>query len=351
MNNYTSDSSDGETGNKAIDLAYLLKNPESVDKLLAQYFENGSKKFLDVENMILHHNELTALPSNLTRFINMRVLDLSNNGLTVLPNIFQYCQLSKLVAKNNRLDNEALPKDFSYCPTLKELNLAGNNLSEFPDQILTFTSLRYLYLGGNGMKNISKEIWRLQVLSLGGNNISDVPVSVGLLKSLQALVLCDNQLESLPASVANLHNLRSLLIHKNRLKTLPPEIIALRNLSELSLRDNPLVVRFVSDIQHQPASLLELSARAIKLHNISAPVGDLPHSLAQYLESAHRCVNPHCKGVYFDNRVEHIKFVDFCGKYRIPLLQYLCSSKCASSPNEEVIKPHRTYLMKKVLLG
>lgn len=56
-------------------------------------------------------------------------------------------------------------------------------------------------------------------------------------------------------------------------------------------------------------------------------------------------------GVYFDNRVEHIKFVDFCGKYRIPLLQYLCSSKCASSPNEDVIKPHRTYLMKKVLLG
>ncbi|KAE9524714.1 hypothetical protein AGLY_014764 [Aphis glycines] len=34
------------------------------------------------------------------------------------------------------------------------------------------------------------------------------------------------------------------------------------------------------------------------------------------------------EGVFFDDRVEHIKFVDFCGKYRIPLLQYLCSSKC-----------------------
>lgn len=32
-------------------------------------------------------------------------------------------------------------------------------------------------------------------------------------------------------------------------------------------------------------------------------------------------------GVFFDNRIEHIKFVDFCGKYRVPLLQYLCSSK------------------------
>jgi len=27
-------------------------------------------------------------------------------------------------------------------------------------------------------------------------------------------------------------------------------------------------------------------------------------------------------------QVEHVKFVDFCGKYKIPLLQYLCSSRC-----------------------
>lgn len=119
----------------------------------------------------------------------------------------------------------------------------------------------------------------------------------------------------------------------------------------MSLRENPLIVRFVSDITYQPASLLELSARTIKLYNIDVQPGDIPQTLAQYMDSAHRCVNPHCKGVYFDNRVEHIKFVDFCGKYRIPLLQYLCSSKCASTPSEEVVRPHRTYLMKKVLLG
>ena len=35
-------------------------------------------------------------------------------------------------------------------------------------------------------------------------------------------------------------------------------------------------------------------------------------------------------GVYFTSCVEHVKFVDFCGKYRLPLLQYLCSPKCTS---------------------
>lgn len=35
-------------------------------------------------------------------------------------------------------------------------------------------------------------------------------------------------------------------------------------------------------------------------------------------------------GVYFDSCVRHIKFVDFCGKYRLPLMHYLCSPECTS---------------------
>lgn len=355
MDNYTSDSSDSESSNRIIDLAYLLRDPKAVDKSFEEYLEEDSKKYQDVEKIILHHNELNVVPKNLSRFINMKVLDMSNNGLTALPNIFQHCQLTNLILKNNRLQNDTLPKEFTECQSLRELNLSGNNLNHFPEQIFCFPNIRFLYLGGNGMRNISKDVGRrlkqLQVFSLGGNNINEVPLSVGLLKHLQALVLCDNNIESLPANIANLHHLRSLLLHKNRLRTLPPEIIALKNLTELSLRDNPLVVRFVSDITYQPASLLELAARNIKLHNIEVKPGDIPSTLFNYMESAHRCVNPHCKGVYFDNRVEHIKFVDFCGKYRIPLLQYLCSSKCATTPTEDVVRPHRTYLMKKVLLG
>lgn len=55
-------------------------------------------------------------------------------------------------------------------------------------------------------------------------------------------------------------------------------------------------------------------------------------------------------GVFFDNRVEHVKFVDFCGKYRLPLLQYLCSSKCIGSREgeEEVVSGA---MIRKVLLG
>ena len=145
------------------------------------------------------------------------------------------------------------------------------------------------------------------------------------MRNLQALILCDNKLEYIPPKLADLKKLRSLSLHKNNLKTLPMEIVKLMNLEELSLRDNPLVNKFARDYDFNPPSLQELSGRAIKILNIPYSAGVLPSSLVSYLDSAQSCVNPKCKGVYFDSRVRCLKFVDFCGQYRLPLEQYLCS--------------------------
>ncbi len=84
----------------------------------------------------------------------------------------------------------------------------------------------------------------------------------------------------------------------------------LRSLSELSLRENPLVVRFVREMTYQPSSLLELAARVITIHRLPVAEGELPATLAHFLCSSNRCLNPKCKGVYFNSKVEHVKFVD-----------------------------------------
>ncbi|XP_017784412.1 PREDICTED: leucine-rich repeat-containing protein 58 [Nicrophorus vespilloides] len=352
---YSSDSSDGEQNAfRVLDFGRLGLDTATLEHNLITFCEDERKSTGNVEVISLHHNRLQLFPENIVKFSNLRSLDISSNGLAILPDVFEHCQLTTLIAKNNSLTSESLPKTFTVCPSLRELNLNGNHLSHFPEQIFDFPNLRYLYLGGNRITKISKNIGKLhslQILSMGGNLLNEVPASLGTLKSLHALILCDNLLESLPSNIANLHNLKSLMLHRNKLRTLPPEIVALKNLTELSLRDNPLVVRFVSDMTHNPASLLELSARAVKVASISVEEGDIPKTLYSYLGSAHHCVNPRCKGVFFDNRVEHIKFVDFCGKYRIPLLQYLCSSKCITGGEVEDVQPVRSYMMRKVLLG
>ena len=59
-------------------------------------------------------------------------------------------------------------------------------------------------------------------------------------------------------------------------------------------------------------------------------------------------------GVYFTSRVEHVKFVDFCGKYRLPLMQYLCSPQCHSTRVHACISDDVQPVsnkLKRVLLG
>uniref|UniRef100_A0A336KQ08 CSON014292 protein n=1 Tax=Culicoides sonorensis TaxID=179676 RepID=A0A336KQ08_CULSO len=361
---YTSESSDSESReDKTVDISHRnLRANEVEDRLSQMYLK--PLKISEIENVFLHHNKLSTIPMAVLKFTNLQVLDISSNNLTEIPDVINQCPIVTLIAKNNKLTNESLPKVmFAGGKTIKEINLSGNRLENFPEQLLELRNLKYLYLGGNQIGSIPTTVSKmqsLQLLSMSGNQLKDVPETVGKLKNLQALVLADNLIERLPPSIANLKKLSSLLLHKNRLRTLPREIISLKNLNELSLRDNPLVKRFVSDMTLNPPSLLELAGRAVRFAGLKPGPSDIPWTLVEYLNCANCCVNPKCKGVYFDNRVEHIKFVDFCGKYRVPLLQYLCSSKCiedaslpdpysSSSSDEE--PEANSYMMRKVLLG
>lgn len=94
-------------------------------------------------------------------------------------------------------------------------------------------NLRVNYHIGIGTTNVIFDISRLQVLSMGGNQLNEIHPAIGQLRDLKALILSDNQLESLPAAIANLKHLKTLQLHKNRLRTLPTEIITLNCLSEV----------------------------------------------------------------------------------------------------------------------
>lgn len=173
---------------------------------------------------------------------------------------------------------------------------------------------------------------------MGGNQIKCVPEEFCQLKRLSSLNLSNNLITSLPTSLARLKNMTSLYLQGNNLTSLPVELVKL-NIKELSLRNNPLVKRFARDFVYDVPSLLELSGRVVVKWKHVQPYNtkNLPKQLIDYLNSAQCCLNPKCKGVYFTSKVEHIKFVDFCGKFRVPLMQYLCSSTC----NEKISSSHR----------
>lgn len=161
MENYTSDSSDSDSsGDKVLDFSFMSLDPDIIDHNLNILLQDGNKPST-IENLILHHNRLCVFPENLIKFSNLKILDISSNNLTSLPDIFEHCALTHLIVKNNLLTNGSLPKSFTCSNVLKELNLSGNLLNEFPEQVFAFSSLKYLYLGGNRITSISKNVWKL----------------------------------------------------------------------------------------------------------------------------------------------------------------------------------------------
>eukprot|EP00058_Branchiostoma_floridae_P023732 XP_002609222.1 hypothetical protein BRAFLDRAFT_125970 [Branchiostoma floridae] len=373
---------------------------------------------LDCKTLLLTHNRIAILPRAISQFQSLQVLDFSSNHLSYISEeIVQLPKLRTLIVKNNRLDESALPKNLELAPSLEVLNLSGNLFTDFPTQFTQMDKLKALYLGGNRIRTLPSEIENMQgleLLYLGGNYLTSVPVEVSTLSNLSCLVLCDNRLQHLPKELSRMRSLRSLSLHNNMLTTLPTEMIKLRsvytynnmaatlptemiklrndqtqvglhnnmlttlptemiklrsvytcnnmaatlptemiklrNLQELSLRGNPLVVRFVRDLTYDPPSMLELAARVVKNQGVTYSPDNLPSTLVQYLDAA--CV-------YFESRFKNVKFVDFCGKYRLPLLQYLCSPNCSvpgqdlaysdsESEDEHNVPANK---MKKVLLG
>lgn len=163
MENYSSDSSE------SCELHTLNYGHESltiskVDEKLRNLYKSDSD-YDEIHTVYLHNNLLSNLPTAIQQFKNLRILDISSNPLKTIPlEIILKLPLITLIAKNCNFVNEALPKTFRTKngeSGLKELNLSGNQLKHFPEQILEIQTLKYLYLGGNEIQSISKDIWKL----------------------------------------------------------------------------------------------------------------------------------------------------------------------------------------------
>lgn len=270
--------------------------------------------------LLLNNNLLKKLPAVINTFKDIQTLDLSANQLSTLDlELSKLTNLRNLIVKDNLLDDQSLPKDFFNAVQLESINLSGNMFTQFPYQLLEIKTLREIYLGSNKIQCLPRNyenLQRLEVLYLGGNSIKTIPEELSQLKNLTSLNLSNNSITTLPTQLAKLKKIRNLALHANNLTTLPIELVMLLNLSELSLRNNPLVNNFARDYTYQVPSLLELSGRIIKSKSVTYDSVKLPKHLVNYLNSAQCCLNPKCKGVYFTSKIEHIKFVDFCGNLK-----------------------------------
>lgn len=199
-------------------------------------------KLVNVQALQLSNNGLTVLPPEFSKLTNLFYFATIGNEITKLPEGFEnleqltelhlhsvkmdslstkiayHGRLKTLAIQNNKADTFSFPDSFGYLPNLNTLLLYNTKLDTLP---ATFGNL--------------KRLKSLTIVKCGFNRI-ELPVCA--ISSLELLVLDHNGISELPDELFSLTNLKYLSLQRNNLSHISDYVCFLENLEVLDLRGN-----------------------------------------------------------------------------------------------------------------
>lgn len=192
-----------------------------------------------LSSLSLAHNSLADLHSNVSAFIGLVSLDVSNNLLKILPSALGCCTLmQRLNCSHNKMP--ALPECVCKLTKLVVLNVANNDLKCLPQAMSTLRNLQMLQASGNKLETLPPLPTSLLSVWLDRNRLVEIPPQLGDATGLEALHLGDNMLQNLPPTLVRtaLRQSRGLHVLANPLSCIPDH-----------LRDSPDgILGFLEDV-------------------------------------------------------------------------------------------------------
>ncbi|NXH09471.1 OMGP protein, partial [Bucco capensis] len=165
----------------------------------------------------LSFNQFVDLDHQLTRFTNLRTLDISNNWLKNVPAHLPK-SLWELYAINNNI--KVLQKlDTAYQWNLKVLDVSRNMVERAVLINNTLSSLKFLNLSSNKLWTVPTNMpYNIEIVDLSNNFLSQI----------------------LPGTLVRLQHLTSLYLHNNKFTYIPDKAFdQLLQLQEVTLYNNP----------------------------------------------------------------------------------------------------------------
>ncbi|XP_030078386.1 oligodendrocyte-myelin glycoprotein [Microcaecilia unicolor] len=170
----------------------------------------------NITSLNLSHNQFINLDNQLTRFTNLRTLDISQNLLTSLPSNLPR-SLWELYAINNNIKT-LLKSDTAYQWNLKFLDVSKNKIQRAVLINNTLTSLKFLNLSTNKLWTVPTNMpYYLETADLSNNFLTQI----------------------LPGTLMRLPHLKSLYLHGNGFTYIPDKSFdQLFQLQMITLYDN-----------------------------------------------------------------------------------------------------------------
>ena len=224
-NNYYMKINNNKSNNNINKITQLNRNSP-----LFNYIKNNCELVINnTELMEIPFNEIqNSIPENF-----LTSIDLSGNqieqGLENFKNILYLLNNLKILslAKNNI---NYFPIILLHLPSLEELNLSRNALTNFPSE----------NMDRNNTMNITQS---LQILDLSNNKIEIFPLILGFFKNLKILNLTCNKIKDIN-SLSNMRfeNLEKFLIDDNQIGEIPQNILfkAIPNVETFTISNNNL---------------------------------------------------------------------------------------------------------------
>ncbi|KAL3820954.1 hypothetical protein ACJIZ3_006859 [Penstemon smallii] len=280
---------DGEKWWEAVELQKLILAHNDIESL-----KEDLKNLPLLSVLNVSHNKLSQLPAAIGELHNLKSLDVSFNSIEEIPEeIGSAASLIKFDCSNNRLSSlpsslgncinlselkgnklEMLSNNFiASCTMLMELNASKNLLSSLPESIGRLTRLIRLELHRNRISSIPSSIKTCSSLLefyIGNNLLSSLPAEFGSLTQLGTLDLQSNQLKEFPVEACSLR-LSLLDLSNNSLSGLPPEIGLMTTLRKLLLTGNPLRTLRSSLVYGPTPALLKYLQSRLPADEESAP--------------------------------------------------------------------------------
>jgi len=193
-----------------------------------------------LDTLILSDNGIKSIPATFGHMMNLRILRMKNNALTLLPPELETLgkTLTELDVSNNNLIR--LPNEIGKLKRLVQLDISGNQIQQLPPNIGNMDGLVWLNMEDNKIDAIPDTVWKMDAISyINGayNQISYIPREIGLSKTLSQLLLSNNRLLMLPEELGHVERLWSLDLSQNTLEGLPSFRQSPR-LEYLDIRDN-----------------------------------------------------------------------------------------------------------------
>ena len=236
-------------------------------------------------------NSLTQINFFFSRFVNLKILDVSNNPVEILPAVLGSCtSLEELYM--NTCNLRKMHAEIAFCQSLQIFEFDGNESMEYPPpevqaklgagvlkyfrQILDCPRTNMMLLDGFDLAEVDSAILAYRSctwLDLSQNNLIKIPSEMRQMQKVELMNLSYNKLGCIPRILTLMPTINDLALDKNEIEQIEPSIVLLTRLTRLSLSSNRIARIHPSIFKLTSLNFLNLTDN--KIHKIPGQIEQL----------------------------------------------------------------------------